>query len=427
MPLRRRAWLTLEGWYYVAVLTFIIGGAVLRSVNLLVILAGTMIAPPLFNWRLVMASLVGLMVRRRLPLQTIAGTPLTVELEVENTRSWLSSWLLTVEDWVVRVDGRPAKDRSTENSQIEASPYHRPRSILRKLILSTEHLLLSTFRHRKRRTRASALISHVPAHGIARGSYRITIHRRGRYRFGPLRISTRFPLGLVRGQVTIPAAAELIVVPRVGRLLNSWGNLLEADLAGDERRHPQRGLSEGDYYGLRPWQSGDSLRWVHWRTTAKLNRPIVRQYERRKSRDVALILDPWLAVPGEQHEGLVELAISMVTTAINDIASRGHARLTVAIAGHAPQCYSGPGSTSFCEEVLGSLAEVVPGSGYALEKSLTKALEAAPRGARLIVISPRASNDPSLATASTDLAMDPEDLVWIDTSADALEHLFVLG
>ena len=70
MPLRRRAWLTREGWYYLAVLAFIIGGAVLRSVNLLVILAGMMIAPLLFNWRLVMASLMGLSIRRKLPAES---------------------------------------------------------------------------------------------------------------------------------------------------------------------------------------------------------------------------------------------------------------------------------------------------------------------------------------------------------------------
>src|SRR6476660_642960 len=100
MPLRRRAWLTREGWYYLAVLTFIIGGAVLRSVNLLVILAGMMIAPLLFNWRLAMASLTGLVVQRRLPAQILAGEPLTVEIHVKNTRWWMSTWLLRLEDWI---------------------------------------------------------------------------------------------------------------------------------------------------------------------------------------------------------------------------------------------------------------------------------------------------------------------------------------
>ena len=42
-----------EGWYYLFVVLFIIGGAVLGQVNLLVVLAGLTIGPLLFNWRLV--------------------------------------------------------------------------------------------------------------------------------------------------------------------------------------------------------------------------------------------------------------------------------------------------------------------------------------------------------------------------------------
>src|SRR5439155_19900447 len=103
MLIRRRAWLTREGWYYLAILVFIIGGAVLRSVNLLVILAGMLIAPLLFNWRLVMASLMGLVVRRRLPEHVLAGEPLTVEIHVTNTRAWMSTWLLRVEDRITEI------------------------------------------------------------------------------------------------------------------------------------------------------------------------------------------------------------------------------------------------------------------------------------------------------------------------------------
>src|SRR5205809_4797121 len=141
MPIRRRAWLTREGWYYLAVLTFIIGGAVLRSVNLLVILAGTMIAPLLFNWRLAMASLTGLVVHRRLPTQILAGDRLTVEIHIQNTRWWMSTWLLRVEDWI---EGQGTGKRRQGKAM-----------------------------------GAESMIAHVPAGGQAIGSYRVTLHRRG--------------------------------------------------------------------------------------------------------------------------------------------------------------------------------------------------------------------------------------------------------
>jgi uncharacterized protein (DUF58 family) len=277
-------------------------------------------------------------------------------------------------------------------------------------------------------THAVALIAHVPAGGRAVGTYRVSLNRRGRYRFGPLRASTRFPLGLVSGHITLPERGELIVSPRLGRLLPAWAELLEAEQVGDERRHPQRGMSEGDYYGLRPWQSGDSLRWIHWRTTAKLARPMVRQFERRRSRDVAIVLDPWLRLrPTERDEGLAELAISFAATALYDISSRGHSRLTIAIAGGEPSCHSGPASAVFCEVLLAELAELSLSEAHSVSATLQQVMETAPRGARFIVISPRAADDASLMENEVELPIDPDDFAWIDTSSENLESLFTLS
>jgi hypothetical protein len=68
-----------------------------------------------------------------------------------------------------------------------------------------------------------------------------------------------------------------------------------------------------------------------------------------------------------------------------------------------------------------------PGDDYQLADVLNRTLEAAPRGARLIVVSPRASDASSLAGSETELPLDPEDLIWIDTSSEQLEMLFSLS
>jgi uncharacterized protein (DUF58 family) len=360
MPLRRRAWLTREGWYYTAVLSFIVAGAVLKSVNLLVVLAGMMIAPLIINWRMAMASLAGLTVRRKLPEQICAGEPLVVEVIVENPRRWMSSWMLTVEDWIERVEagaGVRSQESGVRGQELGSTPIRFLGRRLRKFLSPRRWLRLQA-------THACTVISHVPACGRATETYRVTLHRRGRYRFGPLRVSSSFPLGLVAAHFTQLADDELIVAPRVGRLSPEWLQLIEAELVGDQRRHPQRGISEGDYYGLRPWQSGDSMRWVHWRTTAKLGRPIVRQFERRRNRDVAILLDPWLPDHFvERDEGLLELAISLAATGVADLTSRGHSRLTFAVAGEQPECWAGAASPLFCQELLAKLADVEPVSG----------------------------------------------------------------
>jgi uncharacterized protein (DUF58 family) len=223
----------------------------------------------------------------------------------------------------------------------------------------------------------------------------------------------------VWGHFTQAEPAELIVAPRLGLLLPEWASLLESQQAGDQRSHPQRGVADGDYYGLRPWQSGDSTRWIHWRTTAKLGVPTVLQFEQQRSRDVALVLDPYLPpAPQEQDWGLLEVAISLAATAVADLTSRGHTRLLVAVAGEEPTCWAGPASAMFCHEVLAQLA-VLPGvSGESLEGTLLLAREQSPSGARLIVISPRAAH----------IAADPaqNNLCWIDVGGPELEALFTL-
>src|SRR5205823_9368248 len=137
-----------------------------------------------------------------------------------------------------------------------------------------------------------------------------------------------------------------------------------------------------------------------------------------------IVLDPWLpAGATERDEGLAELAISFAATALCDIANRGHSRLTIAIAAAEPRCHSGPASTIFCEDVLADLAELALSENHSLSEAIQQALEAAPRGARLIVVSPRSADNPSLADTETELPLDPDELVWIDTSSESLETL----
>jgi uncharacterized protein (DUF58 family) len=164
---------------------------------------------------------------------------------------------------------------------------------------------------------------------------------------------------------------------------------------------------------------------VHWRTTAKLGRPIVRQYERRRSRDVALLIDPYLPPrPRESDEGLLELAISLAATAAYDITSRGQSRLTIGIAGRNAEIQSGPASDLFCREILCRLADLTSDHDYPIAQSLEQTLEAAPRGVRLLVISPRSFQ--SAQAAAGELPINPDDFVWLDVGSPQLAGLFVL-
>ena len=128
----------------------------------------------------------GLVVRRKLPQGVCAGDLLLAGVTVTNPRPRLGSWAVVVEDSVVRQSGDEAARAAGGHNGATAD--------------------------------AAVLFPYVPAGEIRKGVYQGRIAGRGHYRFGPLRIATRFPFGLLRDRIALGSAASLTVLPRRGRL-----------------------------------------------------------------------------------------------------------------------------------------------------------------------------------------------------------------
>jgi uncharacterized protein (DUF58 family) len=389
---RRYISLTREGIYYVVVLAFIVGGAVLREVNLLVLLAGMMIGPLIFSWRWAALSLANLSVERRMPPVITAGSPLVVEFEIHNHRRRISSYAIVVTDTLTRIE--PAAVDPTAWPQ--------------------------------------AIVPVVRPESSAATSYRCLITRRGRYSFGPLTISTRFPLGLVTSSEPLASEGEVLVCPRIGRLTRQWEKWIDADRAGSQRNSPRRGLTEGEYYGMREWRAGDSPRWIHWRTSARLNELAVKQFEEQRNGDLAVLVDLWL--PPEVSDGAlgnVELAVSLAATAVADLCRRGNNKLTVAVHGDRQEQWSAPASGAFCQDVLERLAVVSGTPSDHLHDVVDTLLQETPPGTRLVVFSTRTVdierliNDIEAAHgARQQVALAKA--IWIDVAREDLPALYAL-
>ena len=167
MTKRRRTAICREGWSYLLLLAFVFAWAIVREGNLLLIVAGMLCGPVLCSWWLARVALRRVELRREAPRTVYAGEPLAVEIELANTRKWLGSWAVVVEDRLRRED-----DRDREQSA-------RPR----------------------------VFFPHVRRGESARRAYRGRLPRRGRYRLGPLKVSTRFPFGLFRRTLTLDQPA----------------------------------------------------------------------------------------------------------------------------------------------------------------------------------------------------------------------------
>ncbi len=254
--LRRQTTIHREGWYYLLIVVVVFGGALFKEVNLLLILAGMLLGPVLLNWQAVGTNLRGLCLERKLPRGLSAGDWLSVSLRLSNARRRLGAWGVVVEEQIRRV--------TAAGGDNPGGPLLSP----------------------------DVLFPYVPAGETRKGAYRGRLLERGRYRFGPVRLSTRFPFGLFSRTITMGESETLLVLPRLGRLTDGWaGRRLEA-IAGVDRRSFRPGL-EGDFYGVREWRGGDGRRLIHWRSSARLGKLVVRQFAQPRSRDVAVVLDLW--------------------------------------------------------------------------------------------------------------------------------------
>ena len=349
MPRQRKTTVCREGWYYLIVLVLVLAGAILSDVNLLLVLAGMMAGPVIFSWRAVVLTLRGLQVQRKVPRAICAGDLLVAGLNLTNTRRRIGSWVVVVE----------------------------------------ERLQRQTDGGRERPIRHAVLFPYLPAGQTRKGVYRGRLTRRGRYRLGPLRLSARFPFGLLCRTVTLGQTDTLTVYPRLGRLTRRWAARRNESFAGARRGERRPGL-EGDFYGVRQWRTGDSRRWIHWRSSARLGELVVCQFEQPRNRDLAVLVDLWQPrQPGPRHLENVELAVSFAATVVADLCRKGGSDLLLGTSGTTPQCTAGPTSAALLQDAMQRLAVAEARSEDRLPELLEQALGEIEPGTEIVLIATR--------------------------------------
>lgn len=384
---RVRFRLTREGVHFIGILAFIFIGAVIRDINLLILLAGTMIGLLMLQWRFNTSTLVGLDVKRSLPSNSTAEKPADIPFSVINPKRWLSAWLVMIED--------PVSKLASRGKRLSA--------------------------------RGMGIVDAVRPRGSADDAYRLVFHQRGKYQIGPSTISTRFPLGLGRGWRTLDNAAEMLVHPRQGELTRGVEKLFHLEMLGQTKASAQAGAHEGEFFGLRSWANGDSKRWIHWRTTARLGELSVRQFEQNQKRQICILLDLYDSGTGADDEDVVEQAVSFLATLASKTVRQQRDKLTVAIASDQALAFSAVQSPVLVNNLLDELATVQPSKNPDLRAALLSLNTALLRNNNLIVISTRASQFDSLDTGGDPVVSKLLGRVrtrWLNVAENDLEPYF---
>lgn len=385
---RVRTRLTRNGVHVAFVALFALLGGSIRGFNLLVIVAGLLVGILIVQWRFCRGMLPGLTVRRQFPPEVYAESPFKVRFWVTNRRPWLAAWLIRLED---RIRGAAASRRGSE---------------------------------------VICGLGFVPPRSTEATHYECVLARRGRYRFGPVRLSTGFPFGLVNAWRHTKTQTTLLVYPALASLSPNWSGLVFSRSSGLATSRCHSGLSEGEFFGIRSWQSGDSRRWIHWRTTARIQELAVRQFEQRQRTQLSLVLDPFLAAGGDERN--VEWAISVTASIAADLATGGTNRVALGIADTRRRTLSSHRVTDFRRGALELLATTRPLSDPPLASTLARVLRDGNPNWPVLIVSPRSEQLELLSDGQEPGGITPALLsrlerIWLDVRSPTAHRVAQRG
>ena len=162
-----------------------------------------------------------------------------------------------------------------------------------------------------------AWLSTLPGAGVTSVRAEHVVPKRGVYVLDELTLATGFPFGLFRKERDLRLPGMLVVWPRSDRILR------EARTPGPPQRRSGQlaggtAGSRGEFRNLRDYRAGDDPRDVHWRSTARLGQPLVREYERERADALWICLDQDRRERHDQaaEEDAIEIAASLARAAL---------------------------------------------------------------------------------------------------------------
>lgn len=112
---------------------------------------------------------------------------------------------------------------------------------------------------------------------------------RGRYRFGEAEVSVEDPFGLSRRDQRLPDTGTLLVYPRLVKLASLFSERgLRSHGAGRVLLRRPAGF---ELHSVREYQDGESLRRVHWPSTARRQQLMVKELEDAPRDEVVVVID----------------------------------------------------------------------------------------------------------------------------------------
>lgn len=248
------------GAMYLIVTLLLLIVARFTQANLLFWSFGLMVGGLFVSLALAWMMMRGLSVERLLPGHAVAGEPMVLRYHVVNHKRWLPTFGLVIgEDWGAKRRGWRAEGPLAE------SP-------------------------RRLGGRPFGWVLHVGPHQAVQAEATCWPLRRGMLRFERIIVSSSFPFGILKRVVELAEADDALVYPRLFRMnRRTLHRLSESPVSG--RKHLERGGGHEEFFGLRDYRAGDSLKTIDWKRSARTGELVTREMTQPSPPIIMIALD----------------------------------------------------------------------------------------------------------------------------------------
>jgi len=213
----------------------------------------------------------------------------------------------------------------------------------------------------------------------------VNCYRRGLWRLGPILIISQDALGFFKIKKRLNVLSPLLVYPSLFKIFTfpplasgsvSWMGMETAKISGDSH----------EFFGVREYQRGDKLSRIHWPSTARHNRLIVKQFERNAIQEATVILD----LKKEHNIGVgkettLEYSVKIAGSIARYLLNEG-AFVQLVAYGKEPVMLGFGKGESHMYKILEYLATVQAAGAFGLKETLEEASLVVPHRSTLIVV-----------------------------------------
>jgi uncharacterized protein (DUF58 family) len=227
----------------------------------------------------------------------------------------------------------------------------------------------------------------APVGGAYRWAKEVECARRGVFRLGPHRLRLGDPFGLFDAEINYDRSETLLIYPRVVQLPQV--ELPRGSAGGVAvRRRPLLGALPAA--SVREYSQGDSMRHVHWPSTAHRSHLMIKELELEPTGDVWIVLNLDAAVQrGEGRSGTLEYAIILAASMAAEMVSGRDRRAVGLLTASGENVVAIPPQPGQAQlwAIMAALAPAQP-TDWSLAALLRRNLSALGRRHTLIVITP---------------------------------------